>query len=81
MTLKDVTPRLWASAFTVGLSSLLFGYCLACLNTVITCPSKPCPKGSILADMELSLGTCVRACVRACVYGSGGVGESVSQSV
>jgi hypothetical protein len=56
MTLKDVTPRLWASAFTVGLSSLLFGYCLACLNTVITCPSKPCPKGSILADMELSLG-------------------------
>lgn len=55
MTLAEIPPRLWASAFTIGLSSLLFGYCLACLNTVITCPEKPCPKGSILSDLELSL--------------------------
>ncbi|GAB5031859.1 sugar transporter [Nannochloropsis oceanica] len=55
MTLASVSPRLWASAFTIGLSSLLFGYSLACLNTVITCPSKPCPKGSILTDLDLSL--------------------------
>ncbi len=55
MSLSSIPPRLWASAFTIGLSSLLFGYCLACLNTVITCPSKPCPKGSILSDLDLSL--------------------------
>ncbi|TFJ81668.1 hypothetical protein NSK_006919 [Nannochloropsis salina CCMP1776] len=55
MTLGSVTPRLWASAFTIGLSSLLFGYSLACLNTVITCSSTPCPKGSILTDLNLSL--------------------------
>lgn len=63
-----ITLRLWASAFNIGLSSLLFGYCIACLNTVIApgenhspedCASgvdKTCPKGSILNDLVLDTG-------------------------
>lgn len=62
------TTRLWAAAFNIGLSSLLFGYSIACLNTVLApgdnaspedCANgldPTCPKGSILNDMLLSTG-------------------------
>jgi hypothetical protein len=61
-----ITVRLWAASFNIGLSSLLFGYCLACLNTVITTGDSKnaedcytgadgtCPPGSILTDLNIS---------------------------
>lgn len=48
---ESISMRLWASAFTIGLSSLLFGYCLASLNPVIV----QGPVGAIFRDIDLSL--------------------------